>query len=308
MKPVQLKINLFQEFRDYLMITFGLVCYAAGFTVFQLPYHITTGGAAGLGAVIFYATGFPSQYTYLLVNVGLLVAAIKVLGIKFCIKTIYAVLMLTFLLGVAQELVQYMGTGGLYELSDPEGFPMIVGDQAFMACVIGAMLEGLGIGIVLLNNGSTGGTDIIASIVNKYRDVTIGQIMMLCDIVIISSSFFLPSGSWERLIYGYATLIIMSTVLDYVLDRARQSVQFLIISRRYSDIAEAITATGRGVTVLDGQGWYTKNEQKVLVVLARKSQSSNLFRIIKAIDDNAFISQSKVIGVFGQGFDKIKVK
>ena len=135
-----------------------------------------------------------------------------------------------------------------------------------------------------------------------------GQMMMLCDIIIVSSSFFLPSGSWERLIYGYATLIITNMLLDYVMDRGRQSVQFLIFSRHYAEIAEAITATGRGVTVLEGQGWYTKHEQKVLVVLAKKTESTNLFRIIKHIDDNAFISQSKVIGVFGKGFDKIKVK
>lgn len=303
-----IKLNFFQEFRDYLMITVGLICYATGFTCFQLPYHITTGGAAGLGAVIYYATGFPSQYTYLLINALLLIAAIKVLGLKFCLKTIYAVFMLTFMLGAGQEIMLGMADSAVYTLSSPENLPMLVGDQAFMACVIGAMLEGLGLGIVFSNNGSSGGTDIIAAIVNKYRDVTMGQMMMLCDIVIISSSFMLPSGSWERLIYGYATLLIINILLDYVIDRARQSVQFLIFSRHYADIAEAITATGRGVTVLDGQGWYTKNQQKVLVVLAKKSESTNLFRIIKNIDDNAFISQSKVIGVFGQGFDRIKVK
>lgn len=301
-KPLQ--INLFQEFRDYLMITFGLLCYTTGFVCFQLPYHITTGGVAGLGAVIFYATGFPPQYTYLIINIFLLVAAIKILGFKFCLKTIYAVLMLTFLLGAAQELIRNMPGHVLTS----EGFPLFVGDQDFMACVLGATLEGVGLGIIFLNNGSTGGTDIIAAIVNKYRDVTMGQMMMLCDIIIISSSFFTPTGTGEKLLFGYCTLIICNLLLDYVMDRGRQSVQFLIISRQYADIADAITQTGRGVTVLDGQGHYTKNTQKVLMVLAKKRESTNIFRIIKNIDPNAFISQSKVIGVFGQGFDKIKVK
>lgn len=303
------RINVFQEARDYLSITLGLIMYAIGFTFFQLPYQITTGGVAGLGAVIFYTTGFPVQFTYFGVNIFLLIVAVKVLGWKFCIKTIYAVFMLTFLLGVAQELLEALPTltDDAYQLSG-QGLPQLVGDQAFMACVMGAALEGIGLGIVFLNNGSTGGTDIIASIVNKYRDVTLGQMMMFCDIVIITSSIFTPVGSFQKLLFGYCTLIISNLLLDFVMDRGRQSVQFLIFSRQYDEIAAAISSTGRGVTVLDGQGWYTKNERKVLVVLAKKRESTNIFRIIKHIDPNAFVSQSKVIGVFGEGFDKIKVK
>ena len=162
--------------------------------------------------------------------------------------------------------------------------------------------------MVFLSNGSTGGTDIIASIINKYKDVTLGQMMMLCDLIIISSSLFLPSGNVEKLLYGYCTLIITNLLLDYVVDRGRQSVQFLIFSRRYDEIAAAINKTHRGVTVLNGQGWYTKEERKVLVVLAKKRESTNIFRIIQGIDPGAFVSQSKVIGVFGEGFDRIKVK
>ena len=303
------RINVFQEARDYLSITLGLIMYAIGFTFFQLPYQITTGGVAGLGAVIFYTTGFPVQFTYFGVNIFLLIVAVKVLGWKFCIKTIYAVFMLTFLLGVAQELLEALPTltDEVYQLSG-QNLTQLVGDQAFMACVMGAVLEGIGLGIIFLNNGSTGGTDIIASIVNKYRDVTLGQMMMFCDIVIITSSIFTPVGSFQKLLFGYCTLIISNLLLDCVMDRGRQSVQFLIFSRQYDEIAAAISSTGRGVTVLDGQGWYTKNERKVLVVLAKKRESTNIFRIIKHIDPNAFVSQSKVIGVFGEGFDKIKVK
>ncbi len=300
---------VFQEARDYLMITLGLICYAVGFVCFQLPYQITTGGVAGLGAVIFYATGFPVSYTYFLVNIVLLVVAVKVLGWRFCVKTIYAVLMLTFLLGLVQTLLTALPghTNEVYTHSE-QGLPQIVADQTFMACVLGAALEGIGLGIVFLNNGSTGGTDIIASIVNKYRDVTLGQMMMVCDIVIISSSLLTPVGSFQKVLFGYCTLIIANLLLDFVMDRGRQSVQFLIFSRKYDEIAAAINKTGRGVTVLDGQGWYTKHERKVLVVLAKKRESTNLFRIIKVIDPQAFVSQSKVIGVFGEGFDKIKVK
>lgn len=306
----KIKFTFFQDFRDYLVITFGLVCYAVGFTCFQLPYEITTGGLAGAGAVIFYATGFPVQYTFFVVNIILLAIAVKVLGWKFCVKTIYAVFMLTFLLGFCQEVLHHVASTnpGMFYLNPNSGLPQIVRDNMFMSCILGASVEGIGIGLVFLSNGSTGGTDIIASIINKYKDVTLGQMMMLCDVIIITSSLLTPSGDINRLLYGYCTLIITNLLLDYVVDRGRQSVQFLIFSQHYDEIAAAINEMHRGVTVLNGQGWYTKHERKVLVVLAKKRESTIIFRIIQNIDPNAFVSQSKVIGVFGAGFDKIKVK
>ena len=295
---INLKISKALEVKDYLFITFGLLLYTIGFVCFLLPYEITTGGVAGAASVLYYATGFIKvQYTYFIVNIFLLIAAIKILGPRFCLKTIYAVITLTIMLSAAQEII-----------IQPDGtLPHFVGDQMFMACVMGASLEGIGLGIIFYSNGSTGGTDIIAAIVNKYRDVTMGQMMMACDIIIISSSYIMFHNA-ELLLCSYATLIICNMLLDYVIDRARQSVQFLIISQKYEDIAAAIAQTHRGVTVLNGQGWYTKQEQKVLVVLAKKRESTNIFRIIKGLDPNAFVSQSKAIGVFGEGFDKIKAK
>ena len=307
----QLKTSLFQDLRDYFIITVGLMLYAFAFTCFMLPWEITTGGLAGAGAVIFYAIGFPVQYTFFLVNIILLIIAVKVLGWRFCVKTIYAVFMLTFLLGITQEVMTEWARvePGLFRSINPRsGLPLIVPDNAFMSCIIGAAIEGIGIGIVFLSNGSTGGTDIIASIINKYKDVTLGQMMMLCDLIIISSSICLPTGSVDKLLYGYCTLVITNLMIDYVVDRGRQSVQFLIFSRRYDEIAAAINATHRGVTVLNGQGWYTKQGRKVLVVRAKERESTNIFRIIQSIDPAAFVSQSKVIGVFGEGFDRIKVK
>ena len=307
----QLKTSLFQDLRDYFIITVGLMLYAFAFTCFMLPWEITTGGLAGAGAVIFYAIGFPVQYTFFLVNIILLIIAVKVLGWRFCVKTIYAVFMLTFLLGMTQEVLIYLAqhNPGMFQNINPRsGLPQVVTDNIFMSCILGAAIEGIGIGLVFLSNGSTGGTDIIAAIINKYKDVTLGQMMMLCDLIIITSSLITPTGSVDKLLYGYTTLIITNLLLDYVIDRGRQSVQFFIFSRRYDEIASAISATHRGVTVLNGQGWYTQQERKVLVVLAKKRESTNIFRIIQSIDPNAFVSQSKVIGVFGEGFDRIKVK
>lgn len=292
------KTQIWQECKDYLGILLGLILYTIGFTCFMLPYQITTGGLAGISAIVFYATGFPVQYTFLIINSILLIAAIKELGFRFCFKTIIGILSLTFLLGASQELI-----------TDEQGnLPRILGDQAFMACVLGACLEGIGLAVVFLNNGSTGGTDIIAAIINKYRDITLGRILMLCDIIIVSSCYFV-FYDLQKVVFGFATLIISMLMLDYVMNSARQSVQFLIFSKKHEEIAEAIsTKLNRGVTVLYGEGWYSKKPCKVLVVLAKRREGIYIFRLINQIDPNAFISQSNVVGVYGEGFDRIKIK
>lgn len=294
----KLEINLWQETKDYLFIIFGLFCYTVGFTLFLLPYEITTGGVGGISALIFYATGLKVQYSYLAINTLFLIFAIKILGFKFCLKTIVAIAALTLLLGGAQTLI-----------SDEYGnLPRIVGDQAFMAAVIGGCLEGIGVAIVFLNNGSTGGTDIIAAIINKYKDITLGRILMFCDIIIVSSCYFV-FHDWEKVVFGFFTLIVMNVMLDYVMNSSRQSVQFLIFSNKYDEIAEAISSNvSRGVTVLYGEGWYSKEPKRVLVILARRNESVNIFRVINQIDPHAFVSQSNVVGVYGEGFDRIKVK
>lgn len=200
---------------------------------------------------------------------------------------------LTFFLSLIQKL-----TEGLTLLQD----------QPFMACVIGASFCGSGIGIAFTSNGSTGGTDIIAAIINKYRDITLGRVMLICDLIIISSSYFVLQD-WEKVVYGYVTLYICSFVLDQVVNSARQSVQFFIISEKYADIGKQINEyPHRGVTVINASGFYSGKEQKMLFVLAKKRESTIIFRLIKDIDPNAFVSQSAVIGVYGEGFDRIKVK
>ena len=296
-KPTKAEIQ--RECRDYLSITLGLLCYAFGWTAFLLPYQITTGGTTGISAIVYYATGFPIQWTYFIINAVLMTFAIRVLGPKFSIKTTYAIFMLTFLLWFLQ-LVMVDANNQPLQLVGP--------GQDFMACVIGAILCGLGLGFVFNNNGSTGGTDIIAAIVHKYKDVTLGRMIMLCDVVIIISCYFV-FNDWRRVIFGFVTLLIIGFVLDYIVNSSRQSVQFFIFSKDYEKIADRITKeTHRGVTVLDGVGWYSQNHVKVLVVLAYRRQSLDIFRMVKDIDPNAFISQSSVIGVYGEGFDKLKVK
>lgn len=282
---------MLHEIKDYLTIALGTILYAIGWNVFLLPNDITTGGVPGIASIVYFATGFPVQYTYFAINFLLLLLSIYVLGWKFSIKTIYAVFMLTFFTSVIGQFTK--------------GFALLH-DQPFMACVLGASFCGTGLGVTFSANGSTGGTDIIAAIINKYRDVTLGRVMLICDLIIISSSY-LVLKDWEKVVYGYVTLYICSFVLDQVVNSARQSVQFFIISHKYEEIGREINEhPHRGVTVINATGFYSGKEQKMLFVLAKKRESTVIFRLIKNIDPNAFVSQSAVIGVYGKGFDKIK--
>lgn len=282
-----------REMQDYVMIAFGMILYCIGWTVFLLPNDITTGGVPGIASVVYFAIKLPVQYVYFGLNAILLMLALKILGFKFSIKTIFAVFVLTFLLSITQKW-----TSNFHILSD----------QPFMACALGASFCGAGIGVALSYNGSTGGTDIVAAIVNKYRDISLGRVIMFCDMIIISSSYFVLQD-WEKVVYGYVTLFICSFVLDQIVNSNRQSVQFFIISKHYEEIGHRINKDmHRGVTVIDGTGLYTGLGVKMMFVLAKKRESNMIFRLIQDIDPDAFVSQSAVIGVYGKGFDHIKIK
>ena len=297
---------ILKEVLDYVFITLGLLLYSFAFTVFLMPYEIVTGGVAGVSAIIFYATGFNIEYSYFIINAVLLVLALRILGWKFLSKTIYAILMLSFLLGFFQRLLPIDESGH---------FVKILGEgQNFMSLILGCTMTGSALGIVFLNNGSTGGTDIIAASVNKFRDVSLGTVLAFVDLIIIGSCLFIPQfgDMLQRaymVVFGLCTMVIENFMLDFLMERQRQSVQFMIFSKKWQEIANAIgMQLNHGVTVLDGHGWYTGHERKVLCILAKKRESLMIFRIIKMIDPQAFVSQSAVIGVFGEGFDQIKVK
>ena len=289
-----LKSKIGRELKDYVAITIGIMCYALGWAAFLLPYQISTGGVTGISALIYYVTGIEIQVSYFVINAIFMVFALRILGLKF-----YAIPVLTFFLWFFQVLLK----------DDAGNLPLLLGPgQEFMACVVGASMTGFGIGFVFINNGSTGGTDILAWIVNKYKDISLGRLVMYGDIIIISSCYFI-FHDWKRVLFGFCVLFVMSVVIDYVVNSNRQSVQFLIFSKKHEEIAEVITKElRRGVTLLDGTGWYSKQSMKVVVVLAKKNQSTDIFRMVKDIDENAFISQSNVVGVYGEGFDKLKVK
>lgn len=283
-KPVTL-----QTVRSHLIITFGLLLNALGWTAFLIPAEITGGGITGVSTLIFYASGFPIGVSYLMINAVLVLFAIKILGVNFGVKTIFSVVILSVLFTLLQRYI-----------TEP-----IVND-AFLSTVIGGILGGAGVGIVFSQGGSTGGTDIIAMIINKYRNISPGRIILYCDVVIIAFSFLI-FGSLEKLVYGYVAMGITSYTIDLLFTGSKQSVQMFIFSKQYDEIAQRIgKEVGRGVTIIDGKGWYSGETTKILLVMVRKQEASQLFRIIKEVDRNAFMTVNNVMGVYGQGFERIR--
>ena len=282
--------------KDYVYIVIGLVIYAVGFTCFMLPYEITSGGVSGISGLIYYSTGFNAAFSYLIINVFLMLIAWKTMGWQYCLRTLFATLVITFLIDYGQTLI-----------TDESGEMMkIIGEQKFMACVLGGCLEGLGLGLTFLAGGSTGGTDIIASAINKHHSISLGRLLLIMDIVVVSCNWVVIHDI-ETLVVSYSTMFVSMNMVDYVINGARQSVQFMIISDRYEAIATRISnELERGCTVMEANGWYSKQRKPVLLVMAKKYERRDIYRIIHHEDPDAFVTMSNVEGGFGEGFDKIK--
>lgn len=286
--------------KDYFFIVFGIMLYGFGFSAFIAPEGVITGGMAGIGQVVYYGSlklfgfGIPVAITMYVVNLIMLVFAYRIVGKTFVVRTIFGVTVVSIVIGVMQPLFH----------------EAIVKNEPFMNVVLGSILCGTGLGMAFVHNGSTGGTDIIAAIVSKKSNVSMGRTMLYTDFCIISSSlliFGLQAGT-EKLVYSFVVLFIVSTMADRVINSNRQSVQFIIISPHWEEIATAINQDARrGCTVLNGTGWYSKQDVKVLLVICRKLESPTISRIVKSIDKNAFTTQANVNGVFGLGFDELKV-
>ena len=284
--------ELIKQGRDYVMIVLGLVCYCFGFSAFILPEQVVTGGVIGLASLFHYAWGWNVAVVNYTINILLLVVAFRTVGKQFVVRTIFGATLASVLLYIMVPLFQ----------------EQIVKEQPFMSIIIGATLCGLGLGITFTHNGSSGGTDIVAAVAAKYSNVSFGRMMLYCDICIIGSSYFLFHGL-DKIVYGLVFMIVNSFVADLVINNNRQAVQFMIFSHEWEAIANAIQREAhRGCTLLEGMGWYTKQEVKVLLLLCRKYEAAHIHRIVKSIDPAAFVSQTNTSAVYGEGFDQMKVR
>ena len=306
------KTDLLKIFKEYGLISIGGLMYSFAWTSILIPAGVMGGGLNGIGLLIYYATGgtnggIPLGVTFLVLNVAdtkqklsndvfqaavLVGVASLLISLKFGAKTIYAIGFISVAMAVMQQAVPDNVLG--------------LADDKLLSAILGGALAGAGISICFTQGGSTGGTDIIALIINKYKTVSYGKVLMLCDLIIIGCSLFIFKNI-TSVIYGYVMVAVFGYTIDAVMAGNRQSAQILIVSPKYDQIAERIfSEMHRGVTLLDGEGWYTKTPTKVVMVVCRKNETGILFRVIKEVDPHAFMTFGSVMGVYGLGFEALK--
>lgn len=297
---MQLK-SIEKEVRSYLIIALGMLIYAVAAMGFLVPHRIVGGGATGISTVIYYLSNqtIPVGVGYFLINIVLLAIAIRVLGPKFGIKTVFAILVGSAFLSILQPLFATW-------------FPNGIVQDKFMSSVIAGMMTGIGIALALAQGGSTGGTDIVAMIITKYRNVSPGKMIMYCDCGIIASSLLINLGrgyqeAIQGVMYGYVMMGVVSFAVDFILTGKKQSAQLFIFTEKYQEVAERITQeVNHGVSVVDCTGWYSGQSKKMLIVVVRKNEAIDVLRIARQVDSGVFMTMNTVMGVFGKGFDEVK--
>lgn len=301
--------GLLTAVREYAMVTLGVVAYALGWTIFLLPNNLIGGGVSGFASIVYYATGLQMGVTYFVLNVILLLIGTKILGTGFGGKTIYAIFMTSIMLALMPKLIP---ADFIHEFSLSNG--------KLICTILGGVIAGCGIGLSMSAGGSTGGTDIIALVWCKFHPASPGRVILIIDVGIILSSLMFPSHTEsgellpfaEKLavvVYGLIQVTVSGYAVDLYLSGSKQSVQAFIFTKKVEEMADAIAFDmKRGVTVLPAKGWYSKEERQVIMVVTRKDDLNVLLRFVKAIDPDAFLSVSSVMGVYGQGFDTIKVR
>ncbi|MDR0661564.1 MAG: YitT family protein [Prevotellaceae bacterium] len=288
------------EVRSYLGVTFGLFLYTLAWVAFLIPNKIVGGGATGMATVIAYLAGLGEDtisYFFFGINAILVVIGVRVLGRGFGTKTVYGILLVFSLLYFLPKLgfIQYIGQS--FHESDK-----------LLCAIIGGFVSGIGSAVTLLHGGSAGGTDIVAMVINKYRNITPGKVFLYADLIIVSSSFFI-SWDFRTIVYGYVVMAVFSYSVDLFMSGSKQSVQIFVFSKYYDLITERLTKeANRGVTLVSSQGGYTKEEGKLIVIVARKYDMSSVYHIVREVDPNAFITVANVMGVYGRGFDEYKSK
>jgi uncharacterized membrane-anchored protein YitT (DUF2179 family) len=283
------KISLSENIRSYFIITIGLLIGSLAWTGFIIPAGIVGSGVSGIATMIYFVTGIKVGYSVFLINTVFLLVSLRILGFSFGIKTLYGITVISFFLWLFQSII-----------TEP-----LVSDR-FMCAIIGGIMAGAGAGMILSRGGSTGGTDILAMMINKYKNYSPGQLLLTIDVIIISSSYFLEN-SIEQVVYGFVTMGISAYCVDMIIEGSKQSVQIVIFTQKPELIRkEVIHTLDQGLTVINATGGYSNEDVQILMVLAKKRDSQTILKMIKHVDPDAFISMGSVMGVYGQGFDKIK--
>ncbi len=295
--------------KDYALVTLGVMAYALGWTIFLLPNNLIGGGVSGFASIIFYATGLPMSVTYLVLNVLLLVIGTKIIGTGFGGKTIYAIIMTSVMLTLMPKLIPI---DFIHEFALSNG--------KLVCTILGGIVAGFGIGLSISSGGSTGGTDIVALVWCKFRPASPGRVILVVDVAIILSSLLFPSYTENNellpfteklavIVYGLIQVVVSGYTIDMYISGSKQSVQAFIFTKKVPEMADAIVyGLKRGVTVIPAKGWYSKEDREVIMVVTRKTDLNILLRYVKSIDPDAFLSVASVMGVYGQGFDTIKVR
>ncbi len=304
-----LKSSISTLIKEYALVTLGVVSYALGWSIFLLPNNLIGGGVSGFASILFYATGLPMGITYFILNVLLLLIGTKILGTGFGGKTIYAIFMTSIMLSLMPKIIP---ADFIHEFALSNG--------KLICTFLGGIIAGFGIGLSISQGGSTGGTDIVALVWCKFYSASPGRVILIIDVAIILSSLLFPSYTEsgdllpfsEKLavvVYGLIQVTVSGYAIDLYLSGSKQSVQAFIFTKKVNEMADAIAFDmKRGVTVLPAKGWYSKEDKNVLMVVTRKTDLNLLLRYVKTIDPDAFLSVSSVMGVYGQGFDSIKVR
>ena len=283
---------------EYLAITLGILSFTFAWVAFMIPNNMSSGGLTGMCTILQYVTGgaIPVSVSYAVSNVILLAASFFVIGGKFGIKTIYCIALSSLIFNFLPDIEAIKSLPGHF---------LYVPDR-FMIPVIAGIFEGLGIGIILRYGGSTGGSDIIAMIVNKFWPVSLTKAFLVMDAIVVTGILIVPGTTFVDMLYGYLMMIMFSVALDFLQTGQKSSVQVLIFSEKNSEIADRLIVMGRGVTALGAIGWYTQTENQVLLTVCRKKQLHEITRMVKSIDKNAFVSIAPVSSVYGEGFEEIK--
>lgn len=304
-----LRTSIATLLKEYALVTLGVVSYAIGWTIFLLPNNLIGGGVSGFASIVYYATGIQMGITYLVLNVILLLIGTKILGTGFGGKTIYAIIMTAAMLSIMPKLIP---TDFIHEFALSNG--------KLICTVLGGIIAGVGIGLSISSGGSTGGTDIVALLWCKFHPASPGRVILIIDFGIILSSLLFPSytetgellsfaDKLAVVVYGLIMVTVSGYAIDMYISGSKQSVQAFIFTKKVTEMADAIAFDmKRGVTVLPAKGWYSKEDKQVIMVVTRKSDLNLLFKYVKTIDPDAFLSVSTVMGVYGQGFDTIKIK